>query len=75
MGHMDDDEVLRRNKMKQKHKTRNAIEVIKTMKENNEIEKLWRDFHTNLKVAREEQNHVCFLFPLDHLFGLKLTSL
>ncbi|CAI7600309.1 unnamed protein product [Penicillium manginii] len=57
MGHMDDDEVLRRNKMKQKHKTRNAIEVIKTMKENNEIEKLWRDFHTNLKVAREEQNH------------------
>jgi hypothetical protein len=45
------------------------------MKENNEIEKLWRDFHTNLKVAREEQNHVCFLFPLDHLFGLKLTSL
>jgi hypothetical protein len=44
------------------------------MKENNEIEKLWRDFHTNLKVAREEQNHVCFLF-LAQLFGTKLTSI
>lgn len=55
MGHMKDEEVLRRNKMKQKYKTRNAIEVIKNMKATNEIEKLWRDFHTTLKVAREEQ--------------------
>lgn len=55
MGHMKDEEVLRRSRMKQKYKTRNAIDVITNMKDTNEIEKLWRDFHTILKSAREDQ--------------------
>lgn len=66
MGHMDDEEVLRRNKMKQKYKTRNAIAAIEKMKETNEIDKLWRDFHTILKAAREEQK-VCSHISLDYL--------
>ncbi|KAJ5097257.1 hypothetical protein N7456_007978 [Penicillium angulare] len=54
-GHMADDEVLRRNNMSQKRKTRNAIKVLESMIEAGEVEKLWRDFHTNLKVARGER--------------------
>ncbi|KAJ5727823.1 hypothetical protein N7493_005643 [Penicillium malachiteum] len=54
MGHMADEEVLRRNNMSQKRKTRNAIKVLDSMITAGEVEKLWRDFHTNLKTARGE---------------------
>lgn len=53
MGHMDDAEVLRRNNLSQKRKSRNAIDVITDMVEAGEVDKLWRDFHTALKAARE----------------------
>lgn len=51
---MADTEVLRRNNMSQKRKTRNAIEVINRMVEGGEVDKLWRDFHMSLKSAREK---------------------
>ena len=51
---MADDQVLRRNNMSQKRKTRNAIEVLDKMIKAGEVEKLWRDFHMNLKSAREQ---------------------
>lgn len=54
MGQMEDSEILRRNNLSQKRKTRNAIEIIKQMVEAGEIEKLWRDFHIALKSAREK---------------------
>ncbi|KAJ5664126.1 hypothetical protein N7507_004857 [Penicillium longicatenatum] len=53
MGQMADSEVLRRNGLSQKRKTRNAIAVLDGMVATGEVEKLWRDFHTNLKAARE----------------------
>ncbi|KAJ5553311.1 hypothetical protein N7494_002689 [Penicillium frequentans] len=53
MGQMADSEVLRRNGLSQKRKTRNAIAVLDGMVTTGEVEKLWRDFHTNLKAARE----------------------
>jgi hypothetical protein len=59
MGQMADSEVLRRNGLSQKRKTRNAIAVLDGMVATGEVEKLWRDFHTNLKAARET---VCYLF-------------
>lgn len=62
MGQMSDAEVLRRNDMSQKRKTRNAIDVINGMVEAGEVDKLWRDFHMSLKTARERT--VCFSFML-----------
>ncbi|KAJ5728995.1 uncharacterized protein N7483_003503 [Penicillium malachiteum] len=55
MGHMKDEEVLRRNNLSQKRKTRNALKVLDGMIEAGEVEKLYRDFHTNLKTARGEK--------------------
>ncbi|KAJ5633847.1 hypothetical protein N7528_001689 [Penicillium herquei] len=54
MGHMTDEEVVRRNNLSQKRKTRNAIKVLDSMITAGEVEKLYRDFHTNLKTARGE---------------------
>ncbi|KAJ5166928.1 uncharacterized protein N7482_005709 [Penicillium canariense] len=51
-GQMDDSEVLRRNNLSQKRKTRNALEVIDKMAAAGEIDKLYRDFHMHLKDAR-----------------------
>ncbi|KAG0155049.1 putative transcription factor IIIc-like protein [Penicillium digitatum] len=55
-GHMDDDEILRRNDMSVKRKTRNANEVLGSMTGTGEVDKLWRDFHINLKSAREKES-------------------
>ncbi|KAF3398206.1 hypothetical protein F1880_005968 [Penicillium rolfsii] len=54
MGHMEDAEVLRRENLSQKRKTRNAIDVCKKMEADGEIERLYRDFHIHLKTAREK---------------------
>lgn len=51
---MEDSEVLRRENMSQKRKTRNAIEVCKKMEADGEIERLYKDFHIHLKTAREK---------------------
>lgn len=53
MGQMADSEILRRNGLSQKRKTRNAIAVLEGMVATGEVDKLWRDFHMNLKAARE----------------------
>ncbi|KAJ5682385.1 hypothetical protein N7462_005550 [Penicillium macrosclerotiorum] len=53
-GHMEDSEVLRRNNLSQKRKTRNAIDIIEQMAAAGEIENLYRDFHIHLKAAREK---------------------
>ncbi|CAI7655533.1 unnamed protein product [Penicillium glandicola] len=55
-GHMDDDEILRRNDMSVKRKTRNANDVLDSMTGSGEVDKLWRDFHINLKSAREKES-------------------
>lgn len=55
MGHMADDEVLRRNNLSVKRRTRNANEVLDKMAKTGEVDKLWRDFHLNLKSAREKE--------------------
>ncbi|KAJ5257588.1 hypothetical protein N7524_009144 [Penicillium chrysogenum] len=55
-GHMDDDEILRRNDMSVKRKTRNANDVLDSMTGTGEVDKLWRDFHINLKSAREKES-------------------
>ncbi|KAJ6143514.1 hypothetical protein N7471_002967 [Penicillium samsonianum] len=55
-GHMDDDEILRRNDMSVKRRTRNANDVLDSMTGSGEVDKLWRDFHINLKSAREKES-------------------
>ncbi|KAJ5420859.1 hypothetical protein N7465_003378 [Penicillium sp. CMV-2018d] len=55
-GHMDDDEILRRNDLSVKRKTRNANDVLDGMTGTGEVDKLWRDFHINLKSAREKES-------------------
>ncbi|KAL4894107.1 hypothetical protein BDV59DRAFT_21889 [Aspergillus ambiguus] len=52
-GYLSDDAILRRSHWSQKRKEKYAAEAMRTMIENDEIKKLWRDFHINLKTARE----------------------
>lgn len=59
---MDDDEILRRNDLSVKRKTRNANDVLDGMTGTGEVDKLWRDFHINLKSAREKEVGSCCLF-------------
>ncbi|CAG8284156.1 unnamed protein product [Penicillium salamii] len=61
MGLMVDDEILRRNNLSVKRRTRNANDVLDMMVTTGEVEKLWRDFHLNLKSAREKE--VCCPAP------------
>lgn len=68
IGHMDDNEVLKRNDMSQKRKTKNANSVVDTMIETGQIDKLWRDFHLCLKEAREKT--VCMLLASAGWFDL-----
>lgn len=58
-GHMDADEILRRNDMSVKRKTRNANDVLDSMTGSGEVDKLWRDFHIKLKSAREKEVCSC----------------
>ncbi|KAE8375206.1 hypothetical protein BDV26DRAFT_20671 [Aspergillus bertholletiae] len=53
MGYMSDDEVLRRSHWSQKKRTKKAAEAVGLMVYEGEIKKLWRDFHINLRTARE----------------------
>ncbi|CAG7979393.1 unnamed protein product [Penicillium salamii] len=56
MGLMVDDEILRRNNLSVKRRTRSANDVLDMMVTTGEVEKLWRDFHLNLKSAREKES-------------------
>jgi hypothetical protein len=60
MGHMADDEILKRNDMSAKKKTRNANDVLDEMVAGGIVDGLWRDFHISLRSAREKE--VCLLF-------------
>ncbi|KAE8368269.1 hypothetical protein BDV27DRAFT_47954 [Aspergillus caelatus] len=53
MGYMTDKEVLRRSHWSQKKKAKKAAEAVGLMVYEGEIKKLWRDFHINLRTARE----------------------
>jgi hypothetical protein len=59
MGHMADDEILKRNDMSAKKKTRNANDVLDQMVAGGIVDGLWRDFHISLRSAREKE--VCLL--------------
>lgn len=61
-GILDDTEILQRGPWSQLRKSKFADDTLVMMIETGEIQKLWRDFHINLKVAREST--VCSL-----LFG------
>ncbi|KAJ5351393.1 hypothetical protein N7452_000367 [Penicillium brevicompactum] len=56
IGLMDDDEVLKRNNLSIKRRTRHANQVLDRMVFTGEVDKLWRDFHLNLKSAREKES-------------------
>ncbi|KAF9889683.1 hypothetical protein FE257_006989 [Aspergillus nanangensis] len=53
MGCLSDEEVLARSHWSQKRKGKYATEIVSTMIANDEVKKLWRDFHISLRTARE----------------------
>lgn len=53
MGYMSDKEVLRRSHWSQKKRAKKAAEAVGLMVYEGEIKKLWRDFHIDLRSARE----------------------
>ncbi|EDN03442.1 predicted protein [Histoplasma mississippiense (nom. inval.)] len=52
-GIFSDAEILERERWSQKRRTKYANQVVDDMEEVAEINRLWRDFNTNLKTARE----------------------
>lgn len=53
--------MVERNQWSQKKKSRYANEVVDMMDETGEVQSLWRDFHLNMKAARETKvgrNHL-----------------
>lgn len=60
-GYFEDSKVVERNQWSQKKKSRYANEVVDMMDETGEVQSLWRDFHLNMKAARETKvgrNHL-----------------
>ncbi|KAJ5301458.1 hypothetical protein PENANT_c009G09930 [Penicillium antarcticum] len=55
-GHMHDDEILRRNNLSTKKKTRHANHVLDQMVACGIVDGLWRDFHISLRTAREKES-------------------
>ncbi|KAI9044974.1 uncharacterized protein KD926_010297 [Aspergillus affinis] len=53
VGHVSDEKVLERGHWSQKRKAKYASEAFRDMVEGGEVKKLWRDFHINLRTARE----------------------
>ncbi|KAI9923476.1 hypothetical protein ASPWEDRAFT_40514 [Aspergillus wentii DTO 134E9] len=54
MKYLEDERILERSHWSQKRKAKYAFEVVGTMVETGEVQRLWRDFHINLKAAREQ---------------------
>ncbi|OJD12051.1 hypothetical protein AJ78_07293 [Emergomyces pasteurianus Ep9510] len=52
-GIFSDTEILEREHWSQKKRTKYANQVVDDMEEGGEVNRLWRDFNTNLKAARE----------------------
>ncbi|KAL5002637.1 hypothetical protein BDV10DRAFT_105217 [Aspergillus recurvatus] len=52
-GYFSDKKILKRSQYSQKKKNKHAAKAVNKMIESGEIKKLWRDFHINLRAARE----------------------
>ncbi|KAL6230780.1 hypothetical protein BDW75DRAFT_58638 [Aspergillus navahoensis] len=52
-GYFSDKKILKRSQYSQKKKNKHAAKAVNKMIESGEVKKLWRDFHINLRVARE----------------------
>ncbi|KAL2841586.1 hypothetical protein BJY01DRAFT_217392 [Aspergillus pseudoustus] len=52
-GYMSDRKIIKRSHMSQKKKNKHAAKAIVKMVESGEVKNLWRDFHINLRTARE----------------------
>ncbi|BCS25939.1 uncharacterized protein APUU_50650S [Aspergillus puulaauensis] len=52
-GYMSDKKILKRSHYSQKKKNKHAGKAVKKMIDSGEVKKLWRDFHINLRTARE----------------------
>ncbi|RDW76587.1 uncharacterized protein DSM5745_06579 [Aspergillus mulundensis] len=52
-GYFSDKKILKRSQYSQKKKNKHAAKAVNKMIESGEIKKLWRDFHINLRTARE----------------------
>ncbi|KAL4766328.1 uncharacterized protein BDW70DRAFT_155004 [Aspergillus foveolatus] len=52
-GYFSDEKILKRSQYSQKKKNKHAAKALNKMIESGEIKKLWRDFHINLRAARE----------------------
>ncbi|PTU22671.1 hypothetical protein P175DRAFT_0555337 [Aspergillus ochraceoroseus IBT 24754] len=52
-GYMSDAKTVERSHLSQKKRTKHAIKAVEKMVKRGEIKKLWRDFHINLRTARE----------------------
>ncbi|EFR03237.1 hypothetical protein MGYG_06239 [Nannizzia gypsea CBS 118893] len=57
IGILEDSEVLKREHWSQKKHSKYANEVVDTMGEAGEVDRLWRDFNLNLKTARAATVH------------------
>ncbi|KAL3480420.1 hypothetical protein BJX99DRAFT_220767 [Aspergillus californicus] len=53
LGYMSNKKIVKRSKYSQKKKNKHAAKAFMKMIESGEVEKLWRDHHIDLKVARE----------------------
>ncbi|KAL4873656.1 hypothetical protein BDV12DRAFT_159357 [Aspergillus spectabilis] len=53
-GYMSDKKILKRSHYSQRKKNKHAAKAVNKMIESGEVKKLWRDFHINLRTAREE---------------------
>ncbi|KAL3455091.1 hypothetical protein BJX64DRAFT_90677 [Aspergillus heterothallicus] len=52
-GYMSDRKIIKRSHMSQKKKNKHAAKAFVKMVDSGEVKKLWRDFHINLRTARE----------------------
>ncbi|RAL10444.1 uncharacterized protein BO97DRAFT_394190 [Aspergillus homomorphus CBS 101889] len=56
MGYLSDERILERSHWSQRKQTKYAIKAVETMVRDGEVKKLWRDFHLNLRAARESSS-------------------
>ncbi|PYH44343.1 uncharacterized protein BP01DRAFT_357655 [Aspergillus saccharolyticus JOP 1030-1] len=56
MKYLTDDRIVERSHWSQKKQTKYAIKAMEKMVQDGEIKKLWRDFHIDLRTARESSS-------------------
>ncbi|KAL3261348.1 hypothetical protein ABHI18_003834 [Aspergillus niger] len=52
-GYLSETRIVERSHWSTKKKTKYAVKAVESMIANGEVKKLWRDFHVNLRTARE----------------------